>query len=91
MCDIMEAAIQEAREEARKEAEMAKLAAEKAIADAKKAIESIKEHKRFMIEKLLDKTNMSYEEIAEIVSGTVAEVEEAAKLKAEQTCVFERP
>lgn len=71
MCDIMEAAIQEAREEARKEV--------------------FEEHKRLIIGRLLDKNKMSYAEIAEIVSGTVAEVEEAAKLKAEQTCVFERP
>ncbi|MCD8090903.1 MAG: Rpn family recombination-promoting nuclease/putative transposase [Clostridiales bacterium] len=97
MCDIMEIAIKEARKEAEEmayEAERAKKAAERAAEkankakeaaerNAEKAKETIKENKRLTIKKLLAKNNMSYEEIAEVVSCTVEEVEEIANSRTE--------
>ncbi|MCC8111686.1 MAG: Rpn family recombination-promoting nuclease/putative transposase [Ruminococcus sp.] len=73
MCDIMEVAIKEAREEAEEmayKAERAKEAAERAA----------EEFKRLTIERLLDK-NMSYEEISEITSVTIEEIRKIARSK----------
>ncbi|MCD7778620.1 MAG: Rpn family recombination-promoting nuclease/putative transposase [Clostridiales bacterium] len=91
--EAREEARKEAKEEARREteemayrvykAEKAKETAEKAKETAEKAKETAekatRESKRLTIKRLLDKNKMSYEEIAEVVSATLAEVEEIAR------------
>ncbi|MCC8015790.1 MAG: Rpn family recombination-promoting nuclease/putative transposase [Eubacterium sp.] len=73
-------AAERAAEKANKAKEVAERNAEKAKENAEK---TVRDNKSLTIKKLLAKNNMSYEEIAEVVSCTVEEVEEIANSRTE--------